>query len=72
MSHILFLAEHDNAILHPHIAQGLSAARAIGENAIIDVLVIGHDCQVVAESAAMMPGINQVLLANDALLAIPT
>jgi electron transfer flavoprotein alpha subunit len=64
----LVVAEHDNRVLKPATLNALAAAKEIaGED--VDVLVAGNDCRAAAESAAQVPGIKRVLLADDAAYA---
>lgn len=59
---ILLIAEHDNQQLKSATLHTASAAQQLqGE---IDVLVIGKNCQSVAEQAAGIPQVKQVLLAD--------
>ena len=61
---ILVVAEHDNAELKPATRVTVAAAQAIGGD--IDVLVAGANCDAVAQAAAAVPGVNKVLVADDA------
>lgn len=61
---ILVIAEHDNSELKPVTLNTLSAATAIGGE--IHLLVAGSNCQGVAETAAQIPAVAKVLLADDA------
>jgi len=71
---ILLFAEHDNQSLSDQTAKALSAASLIGGD--IDILVAGKNASSVADAAAKLSGIRNVLLAeSDALenrLAEPT
>src|SRR5215471_6890225 len=58
---ILLLAEHDNAALAPATAKALTAARALGED--VDILVAGSGCRAVAEAAAKLEEVAQLVLA---------
>ncbi len=59
----LVLAEHDNAALGSATLHAVTAAAEVdGE---IHVLVAGHECGGVAETAAGIPGVAKVLLADD-------
>lgn len=60
----LVVAEHDNAELKVQTHVTVAAAQAIGAN--VDILVAGSGCADVAAQAAAIPGINKVLLAEDA------
>ncbi|QEW07770.1 electron transfer flavoprotein subunit alpha/FixB family protein [Nitrincola iocasae] len=59
---ILILAEHDNQALKPVTLNVLAAAQAIGKE--ITLLVAGHNCGSVAEQAAQVAGVTQVLCAD--------
>lgn len=59
---ILVIAEHDNTNLNLSSSNAISAAKQLGEN--ISVLVIGSDCDDVAESVARISGVTEVLLAS--------
>ncbi len=59
---ILILAEHDNQVLKPVTLNVLAAAQAIGKD--ITLLVAGHNCGSVAEQAAKVAGVTQVLCAD--------
>ena len=59
---ILIIAEHDNTELKTATLNTVAAGMAIGGD--IDILVAGSDCDKVAESAAQVPGVGKVLLAN--------
>lgn len=59
---ILILAEHDNQALKPVTLNVLAAAQAIGKD--ITLLVAGHNCGSVAEQAAQVAGVTQVLCAD--------
>lgn len=61
---ILIIAEHDNANLKPATLNALAAATQIGGD--IDLLVVGANCQAVAEQASKAQGLTRVLLADDA------
>jgi electron transfer flavoprotein alpha subunit len=61
---VLVVADHDNAELKPVTLVVVAAATAIGGD--IDILVAGEGCGAVAEAAAKIPGVNKVLLADNA------
>ena len=61
---ILIIAEHDNQSLKPVTLNLLTAAQAIGGDTAI--LVAGSGCAAVAEAAAALPGVGQVLVADHA------
>ncbi len=61
---VLVIAEHDNAELK---ASTLTTVTAAGEiDSSVAVLVAGRDCGKVAESAARVVGVSEVLLCDDA------
>lgn len=62
---ILIIAEHDNANLKPATLNTLAAATQIGGD--VDLLVVGANCQAVAEQASKAQGLTRVLLADDAV-----
>lgn len=64
---ILVIAEHDNAALKPATLSTLTAAKAIGAD--IAILVAGANCAAVATAAAAIPGVAQVLVADNAAYA---
>ena len=64
---ILVVAEHNNQQLSPATLSALSAATQIGE--VIDIFVVGCDCQIVAEQAAVIPAVNKVIVADNAAYA---
>jgi len=66
---ILVVAEHDNAALKPAVLNTVAAAQKIGGD--IDVLVAGHHCAEAAKSAAQIPGVKKVLVAEAAQYAHP-
>ncbi len=59
---ILVIAEHDNAVLKAATLNTVTAATQIGGD--ITVLVVGHGCSAVADAAAQVAGIKQVLVAD--------
>ena len=59
---VLLLAEHDNKTLAPATAKALDAAAKFGGE--VDILVSGENAQGVAEEAAKLAGVRQVLLAQ--------
>ena len=63
----LVIAEHDNASLKPATLNTVAAASALGGD--IDILVVGGDCAAAAEAAANIPGIANVLVADNAVYA---
>ncbi len=60
----LVIAEHDNATLKSQTLVALAAAQAIGGD--IDILVAGAGVDAVAAAAAAVPGVNKVLVADNA------
>lgn len=60
---ILLLADHDCATLSDQTARAVTAAVEIGGD--IHVLVVGKDAKNVAEQAAKLSGVSQVLLADS-------
>ncbi len=63
----LVIAEHDNRTLKPATAHAITAAAALGGD--IHVLVAGAGAHGVAQAAAQIPGVAQVLEADGASLA---
>lgn len=61
---ILILAEHDNQQLSAETAKVVFAAQQLGGE--IEVLVVGHQCQSVADDAAKLASVAKVLLVDDA------
>ncbi len=59
---VLVVAEHNNVALNPATLPTVSAARQLNE--VVDILVVGCDCRVVAEEAAAVEGVNKVLIAD--------
>jgi len=64
---ILVIAEHNNAQLNPATLNVVDAASKIGGE--ITILVAGHECASVADSAATVAGVSKVILADDAAYA---
>lgn len=60
---ILILAEHDNKTLKPAIYHLVTAALELGH--AYDVLVVGYQCQSVAAEAALLTGVENVLIADS-------
>lgn len=54
----LLIVEHDNKLMQPSIRHVLAAALQLDENPVL--LVVGHDCQAVAEQAAILAGVKTV------------
>ncbi len=63
----LVIAEHDNQKLKPVTRHVVGAAGAFG--APVTVLVLGQDCGAVAQEAAQIAGVSNVLLVEDAAYA---
>ena len=61
---ILVIAEHDNQQLKPATLNTVNAASQL--NQPISILVIGSDCQAVAEQASAVSGVDTVLVADNA------
>ena len=61
---ILVLAEHDNASLKLDTAKTVASAQAIGGD--IHLLVVGHGCSAVVESAKQLAGVSKVLVVDSA------
>lgn len=64
---ILVIAEHDHAKLSPATHKTVTAASQIGGE--IHVLVVGSNCEAVANAAAKIAGVSKVLHADDAAYA---
>ncbi len=60
----LIIAEHDNQELRPSNLHVVTAAQAVGGD--IDIAVLGHNCQSVADQAAKVPGVGKVILVDSA------
>ncbi len=65
----LVVAEHDHAALKPAVLNTITAAQRIGGD--IDILVAGRDCAEAAKSAARIPGVKKVLVADAVQYAHP-
>ncbi len=63
----LVIAEHDNDSLKAATLNAVTAAQAMGAD--IDILVAGGNCGAAAEAAAAVPGVNKVLVADNAAYA---
>ncbi len=61
---ILAIAEHDNSRLKASTLNTVAAAAQLGGD--VELLVAGHGCSQVAESAAKVQGVSKVLLSDDA------
>ena len=64
---ILVIGEHDNSSLRPSTLNVVTAAKALGDS--IDVLIAGSGCQGAAQEAAMITGIQRILVADEPALA---
>ncbi len=60
----LVVAEHDNRVLKPATLNALAAAKEIAGDDV-DLLVTGKGCRAVAETAAQIPGVKRIRLADD-------
>lgn len=65
MMKILILAEHNNQVLKLSTHHTITAATQLGNE--IDVLVIGYNCQKVADQACLLSSLKQVLVADDSV-----
>ena len=61
---ILVIAEHDNQSLKPATLNAVTAAQQLG--AELEILVVGANCQAVAQAAAAIAGVSKVKLADNA------
>jgi len=59
---ILIFAEHDNCRLNPATLHAVSAAAKLNDE--LHLLVVGYQCQSVAEQAAVIHGVTKVLVAD--------
>ncbi|MDD2881691.1 MAG: FAD-binding protein [Rhodoferax sp.] len=66
----LVIAEHDGAQIDPSTLNLLGAASQIGDP--VQLLVLGHDCAAVAQAAAALAGVSQVLLADNPQWVTPS
>lgn len=66
---ILLIAEFDQQTLKAVTRSAITAATQLGGN--IDVLVIGHNVNVIAQQVAKVQGVARVLVADDAAYAKP-
>lgn len=60
---ILVIAEHDNSELKPATLSVVTAALKL--DATVDVLVVGNNCQAIADQAAKVSGVSKVLCASS-------
>ncbi|HMT93877.1 FAD-binding protein [uncultured Thiothrix sp.] len=63
----LVIAEHDNQNLKASTLNAITAASKIGGD--IDVLVVGSNCQAVAQAVAAVAGVSKVRVADNAAYA---
>lgn len=61
---ILVIAEHDNNTLKAATLNAITAAQALG--GAVEVLVMGANCQAVAEATKSVAGVSKVLVADNA------
>lgn len=66
---VLVLAEHDNSALKDATLNCVSAAKELQQE--IHILVAGHDCRSVADSAAQIDGVTKVLIADAEIYQHP-
>jgi len=66
----LVIAEHDGSQLDPSTLNLLGAALQIGDP--VHLLVLGMGCAAVAQAAACLAGVSQVLLADDPQWGTPS
>lgn len=64
---VLVIVEHNNKIMHPITRNTFAAALQLDKNPVL--LVVGHECQVVAEQAAAIAGVHAVWLVDHAVYA---
>ena len=69
MSRVLVIAEHDGEALNISTAKCVSCAAAIGGT--VDVAVLGHGIDAVAQRAAALEGVSKVVAVNGEHLATP-
>jgi electron transfer flavoprotein alpha subunit len=63
---VLIWVEHDNASVKDATLAVVTAAAALGD---VHALVVGNGCDAVAQAAAKIAGVSNVLIANDAAYA---
>jgi electron transfer flavoprotein alpha subunit len=63
----LILAEHDHKTLKPVTFNAVGAAQKLGQP--ITLLVAGLNCDAVAQQAALIPGVAEILLADASVYA---
>jgi electron transfer flavoprotein alpha subunit len=59
----LIIVEHDNHVMQPSTRQVLTAAMQLNESPVL--LVVGHNCQAVADEAAILGGAQAVWLVDN-------
>lgn len=64
---VLVLVEHDNQSIAGSTLHTVTAAQELGGE--LTLLVVGHECQDVGVAAAKIPGVSQVLVADDGCYA---
>lgn len=64
MMSTLMVVEHDNQVMHSSTRHMLSAALQLGKEPIL--LVVGYQCQSVAEEVASLAGVKSVWLVDNA------
>ncbi len=60
---VIILAEHNHGHCHPNTLHTITAAQQLA--AKVDVLVVGFQCQSVADELRLIEGVNSVLLADS-------
>lgn len=66
---VYVLAEHDNLVLKPLTLSAVTAAKAMGTD--VRIIVIGHDCRSVVDTAKTVKGIAKVHVFDAAHLKDP-
>lgn len=64
---VLIIVEHDNKVMQASTAHMVSAGLQLGKN--LKLLVVGYQCQTVAEQAARLSGVSEVLLGDNSCYA---
>ena len=65
---VLIIAEHDDSALNPNFARAVSAVAPLCDNGAT-ALVLGDNCENIAEQAARVSGVGRVLLLESPALA---
>lgn len=65
----LVIVEHDNKTMQPSVRHVLAAAMQFDEKPVL--LVVGHDCQAVADEASRMAGVQTVWLVDHPCYEYP-